>query len=156
MNTKLLAAAALAGIATPLLAQSYPVAQLEGEPYIHDPSTIAQSDGRFYTFGTGKGGLVSSDGWTWKSGPFRPGGGVSLVRDAGALAGAGLNPDLGAFLDICLYRVRAGRYATLPNLSFRGDRDFHEPALLVSLPLRQSINRRSQASRPTISNCRPP
>lgn len=77
MNTKLLAAAALAGIAAPLLAQSYPVAQLEGEPYIHDPSTIAQSDGRFYTFGTGKGGLMSSDGWTWQSGPVRPGGGVA-------------------------------------------------------------------------------
>ena len=77
MNTKLLAAAVLAGIAAPLLAQSNPVAQMEGEPWIHDPSTIVQSEGRYYTFGTGKGGLVSSDGWTWASGPVRPGGGVA-------------------------------------------------------------------------------
>jgi arabinan endo-1,5-alpha-L-arabinosidase len=52
-------------------------AQLNGEPYIHDPSTIAVSDGKYYTFGTGRGGLVSDDGWTWHSGPVRPGGGVA-------------------------------------------------------------------------------
>jgi hypothetical protein len=32
---------------------------LDGEPYIHDPSTIIQCDGKFYTFGTGGGGLIS-------------------------------------------------------------------------------------------------
>ena len=26
-----------------------------GEPYIHDPSTIAECDGKYYTFGTGGG-----------------------------------------------------------------------------------------------------
>ncbi|MBB3910953.1 family 43 glycosylhydrolase [Sphingomonas desiccabilis] len=52
-------------------------AQLEGEPFIHDPSTIVLSDGRYYTFGTRGGGLVSEDGWTWHGGPERPGGGVA-------------------------------------------------------------------------------
>jgi arabinan endo-1,5-alpha-L-arabinosidase len=52
-------------------------AQLAGEPFIHDPSTIVQSDGKWWTFGTRAGGLVSSDGWTWHSGGVRPGGGVA-------------------------------------------------------------------------------
>lgn len=52
-------------------------AQLAGEPFIHDPSTIIESDGKYYTFGTFRGGLVSDDGWTWRSGPERPGGGVA-------------------------------------------------------------------------------
>ena len=30
-----------------------------GAPYIHDPSTIAECDGKYYTFGTGGGGLIS-------------------------------------------------------------------------------------------------
>jgi len=50
---------------------------LEGEPYIHDPSTIMSCDGKFYTFGTGSGGLISDDGWTWRSGAVRPGGGAA-------------------------------------------------------------------------------
>ena len=33
-----------------------------GEPFIHDPSTIAECDGKYYTFGTGEGGLWSADG----------------------------------------------------------------------------------------------
>ena len=48
-----------------------------GQPYIHDPSTIMESDGKYYTFGTGGGGLISEDGWTWKSGAVRPGGGAA-------------------------------------------------------------------------------
>lgn len=72
-----LLAAALALLPTGLAAQSNPVAQMEGEPWIHDPSTIVESDGKYYTFGTFGGGLVSNDGWTWKSGPLRPGGGVA-------------------------------------------------------------------------------
>lgn len=74
---KRLLAAAFALVPAAVMAQSNPVAQLEGEPWIHDPSTIVESDGKFYTFGTFGGGLVSSDGWTWKSGPVRPGGGVA-------------------------------------------------------------------------------
>jgi arabinan endo-1,5-alpha-L-arabinosidase len=50
---------------------------LNGNPYIHDPSTIIFCDGKYYTFGTGGGGLISNDGWTWNSGAVRPGGGVA-------------------------------------------------------------------------------
>ena len=74
-------------------------AQLAGEPYIHDPSTIAQSDGKYYTFGTGRGGLLSEDGWTWHAGGERPGGGVApdviKIGDryyvAYAVGGGGMN-----------------------------------------------------------------
>ena len=53
-------------------------AALEGEPYIHDPSTVAYENGKYYVFGTGGGGLISEDGgWTWHSGAVRPGGGVA-------------------------------------------------------------------------------
>jgi len=48
-----------------------------GKPFIHDPSTIMECDGKYYTFGTGGGGLISEDGWTWNSGAVRPGGGVA-------------------------------------------------------------------------------
>ena len=48
-----------------------------GAPYIHDPSTIAECEGKYYTFGTGGGGLISNDGWTWNSGAERPGGGAA-------------------------------------------------------------------------------
>jgi len=50
---------------------------LDGEVYIHDPSTVVQCDGKFYTFGTGRGGLISDDGWTWRGGAVRPGGGLA-------------------------------------------------------------------------------
>ncbi len=48
-----------------------------GAPYIHDPSTIAECEGKYYTFGTGGGGLISDDGWNWHSGAVRPGGGAA-------------------------------------------------------------------------------
>lgn len=48
-----------------------------GEPYIHDPSTIMECDGKYYTFGTGGGGLISDDGWSWHGGAVRPGGGAA-------------------------------------------------------------------------------
>ena len=48
-----------------------------GAPYIHDPSTLAECDGKYYTFGTGGGGLISEDGWSWNSGADRPGGGAA-------------------------------------------------------------------------------
>lgn len=50
---------------------------LAGEPFIHDPSTIAVSDGKYYTFGTGEGGIWSEDGWTWHRGAVRPGRGAA-------------------------------------------------------------------------------
>jgi len=56
---------------------SCPVFALDGEPYIHDPSTIMECDGKYYTFGTGRGGLISDDGWTWHSGAVRPGRGAA-------------------------------------------------------------------------------
>jgi arabinan endo-1,5-alpha-L-arabinosidase len=57
---------------------SAPAAALEGEPYIHDPSTVAYENGKYYVFGTGSGGLISDDGgWTWHGGAVRPGGGVA-------------------------------------------------------------------------------
>ncbi|MDR0981980.1 MAG: family 43 glycosylhydrolase [Culturomica sp.] len=52
------------------------VAQI-GEPFIHDPSTIMECEGKYYTFGTGGGGLISEDGWTWHGGGVRPGRGAA-------------------------------------------------------------------------------
>jgi len=48
-----------------------------GKPFIHDPSTIMECEGKYYTFGTGGGGLISEDGWTWNGGGVRPGGGAA-------------------------------------------------------------------------------
>jgi arabinan endo-1,5-alpha-L-arabinosidase len=48
-----------------------------GKPFIHDPSTIMECDGKYYTFGTGSGGLISEDGWNWQGGAVRPGGGAA-------------------------------------------------------------------------------
>ena len=59
-------------LASPAWAQA-----LDGEPFIHDPSTVVTSDGKYYTFGTRGGGLISSDGWTWRGGAVRPGGGAA-------------------------------------------------------------------------------
>jgi arabinan endo-1,5-alpha-L-arabinosidase len=48
-----------------------------GRPFIHDPSTIMECEGKYYTFGTRGGGLISEDGWTWNEGGVRPGGGAA-------------------------------------------------------------------------------
>ena len=48
-----------------------------GKPFIHDPSTIAECEGKYYAFGTFGGGLISEDGWTWNGGAVRPGGGAA-------------------------------------------------------------------------------
>ena len=45
---------------------------LDGQPGIHDPSTIAMCNGKFYTYGTGGNSLVSDDGWTWRRGRTLP------------------------------------------------------------------------------------
>ncbi len=63
-------------LAACLLGISEGIAQ-SGTPYIHDPSTIAACEGKYYTFGTGGGGLISDDGWSWHSGAVRPGGGAA-------------------------------------------------------------------------------
>ena len=75
MKSHLLAAAFFLSAAVPTMTAQAPA--LDGEPYIHDPSTIAFSDGKFFTFGTGGGGLMSEDGWTWHTGAVRPGGGAA-------------------------------------------------------------------------------
>ncbi len=59
------------------LASSISAYSQSGEPYIHDPSTIMECDGKYYTFGTGGGGLISEDGWNWYPGAVRPGGGAA-------------------------------------------------------------------------------
>jgi arabinan endo-1,5-alpha-L-arabinosidase len=48
-----------------------------GQPWIHDPSTLAECEGKYYTFGTGGGGLISEDGYHWHGGGVRPGGGAA-------------------------------------------------------------------------------
>src|ERR1035438_478687 len=75
MKSHILAAAFLLALALRTLPAQAPA--LDGEPYIHDPSTVVFSDGKYYTFGTGAGGLMSEDGWIWHSGAVRPGGGVA-------------------------------------------------------------------------------
>lgn len=69
-SMKILSLAAFALISVSALAQ-------EGQPWIHDPSTIMECDGKYYTFGTGGGGLISEDGWNWYGGAVRPGGGAA-------------------------------------------------------------------------------
>jgi arabinan endo-1,5-alpha-L-arabinosidase len=94
---RLATAAAVIVLSQALAAPAF--AQLEGNVFIHDPSTVIQSDGKWYTFGTRGGGLVSEDGWTWSDGPVRPGGGVApdviKIGDryyvAYAVGGGGLN-----------------------------------------------------------------
>jgi arabinan endo-1,5-alpha-L-arabinosidase len=41
---------------------------LDGQPGMHDPSTVVLHDGRYYSYGTGAGlpVSVSDDGWTWR------------------------------------------------------------------------------------------
>ncbi len=80
MKSPLLTVVVVLAAAIPALlsqvASSSPRA-LNGEPYIHDPSTVIFCEGKYYTFGTGGGGLISEDGWTWHGGAQRPGGGVA-------------------------------------------------------------------------------
>jgi arabinan endo-1,5-alpha-L-arabinosidase len=66
-----------AAVSALLFFLSNPALAQIGKPYIHDPSTIIKCDGKYYTFGTGGGGLISDDGWVWNSGAVRPGGGVA-------------------------------------------------------------------------------
>ena len=58
-----------------LLLSALPSLALDGQVGIHDPSTIVVCDGKFYSWGTGGRGLVSSDGWTWERGAAHGGGG---------------------------------------------------------------------------------
>ena len=65
-----IAAAAACALAVPIVA-------LDGQPGIHDPSTVIAENGKYYVYATG-GGLpmsISDDGWTW-----RRAGGFGLVQ----------------------------------------------------------------------------
>lgn len=76
MKKYIMGAAALLMISNIASAQSSGTSR-EGKPFIHDPSTIMYCDGKYYTFGTGGGGLISEDGWTWNQGAVRPGRGAA-------------------------------------------------------------------------------
>ena len=58
----------VAAIAAVLLVA--PLAALDGDPGMHDPSTVIRDGGRFYAYGTGAGLpiSISDDGWTWRRG----------------------------------------------------------------------------------------
>src|SRR5688500_16062357 len=45
-----------------------PLLALDGQPGLHDPSTVVVHDGKFYVYATGNGLpiSVSDDGWTWR------------------------------------------------------------------------------------------
>ena len=55
-------------VAAALLLLVAPAFALDGEPGMHDPSTVIQADGKFYVYATGNGlpAFVSDDGWTWR------------------------------------------------------------------------------------------
>jgi len=60
-----------------LLSQLKQAFAVDGDPWIHDPSTVLLCNGKYYTYGTGGSGLVSDDGWTWHSGARLPIGGAA-------------------------------------------------------------------------------
>jgi arabinan endo-1,5-alpha-L-arabinosidase len=77
-------------IAAAVLPLVLPAFALDGQIQIHDPSTVIQCDGKYYTFGTGGTTLVSDDGWTWRRG--------------GTPARRGMAPDIIHLADrYCLY-----------------------------------------------------
>ena len=75
MKSYILAAA----VSWPLRSRSVCAGAGAGRRTLHPRSLDrrVQCDGKYYTFGTGGGGLISDDGWTWHSGALRPGGGVA-------------------------------------------------------------------------------
>jgi arabinan endo-1,5-alpha-L-arabinosidase len=70
MKSLHLAALLLAAVVSPTFA-------LDGQVVMHDPSSVGVCNGKYFAFGTGSGTLMSDDGWTWRSGPQSPGGGVA-------------------------------------------------------------------------------
>jgi arabinan endo-1,5-alpha-L-arabinosidase len=99
MKYRLMAAAALLFVA--------PVLALDGQPGMHDPSTVIVQDGKFYVYATG-GGLpiaISDDGWSWR----RAG---TLMQ---ALPGGKAGPDVIA---------RGGTNTWAPDVIRSGDKYF--------------------------------
>ncbi|HHY86032.1 MAG TPA: family 43 glycosylhydrolase [Verrucomicrobia bacterium] len=104
---------------------------LEGEPFIHDPSTVVECEGKYYTFGTGGGGLISEDGWTWRGGAVRPGGGaapdVMKIGDRYLVAYGATGGGLGG--------GHAGRILTMWNKTLNPespDFKYSEPVVVAS------------------------
>src|ERR1041385_4702687 len=67
-------------VPTAVLLLGASIGALDGQPGMHDPSTVAVEDGKYYVYAT-RGGLpiaVSDDGWTWRRAgtlmPALPGG----------------------------------------------------------------------------------
>ena len=75
MKSRIFIAAAASTLLSAL--QLSPAFALDGEPWVHDPSTVVPCDGKYYAYGTGGSGLVSGDGWTWHSGTRLPIGGAA-------------------------------------------------------------------------------
>jgi arabinan endo-1,5-alpha-L-arabinosidase len=50
-----------------MIAAIAPTLGLDGQPAMHDPSTVIEAGGRFYVYATGNGlpAFASDDGWTW-------------------------------------------------------------------------------------------
>jgi len=99
----LFAGAAACVIAVPLVA----LGALDGQPGIHDPSTVNVENGKYYVYGTGGGIpiLMSDDGWTWR----RAG---SVMQ---AVPGGKAGPDVVA---------RGGNGTLAPDVMKVGDRYF--------------------------------
>jgi arabinan endo-1,5-alpha-L-arabinosidase len=95
------------GVGAAMLLLVAPAFALDGEPGMHDPSTIIQADGKFYVYATGSGlpAFVSADGWTWR----RAG---SVMQ---AVPGGRPGPDVIA---------RGGNNSWAPDLIRVGDRYF--------------------------------
>jgi arabinan endo-1,5-alpha-L-arabinosidase len=62
------AAGALLAPAVAVSLLALPVSALDGDPGLHDPSTVIEAGGKFYVYATGRGLPVSmsDDGWTWR------------------------------------------------------------------------------------------
>jgi arabinan endo-1,5-alpha-L-arabinosidase len=60
-----------------LFSLARPTFALEGTIRIHDPSTIMECNGKYFTWGTGGAALESDDGWTWRSGTRCPASGAA-------------------------------------------------------------------------------
>jgi arabinan endo-1,5-alpha-L-arabinosidase len=53
--------------AATIIAAIVPALALDGQPAMHDPSTVIEAGGKFYVYATGNGlpSFESDDGWTW-------------------------------------------------------------------------------------------
>jgi arabinan endo-1,5-alpha-L-arabinosidase len=88
-------------------ALAVPIAALDGQPGLHDPSTVIVENGKYYVYATGAGlpMSISDDGWTWR----RAG---SVMQ---AVPGGRPGPDVIA---------RGGNNTWAPDLIRSGDRYF--------------------------------